>query len=225
MRLSMEKGTMVEHLQELPLFPLKTVLFPGGSIPLNVFEDRYKQMINECLNKDARFGIVLIKDGPEVGGPAITYDMGTIATARDIKHLPDGRILMNAFGEYRFKIIQTIQTSPFIKALVEIDSENNQENIPDSDIEKFCNAATTHIKNLLGLKGGWVQEAVIPKNPLKLSYFLSEIADLTTLQKQDLLAQSSCHQRLVACEKAINKERQNLVYKTKLQLLKNFSKN
>ena len=73
MRLSMEKGTMVEHLQELPLFPLKTVLFPGGSIPLNVFEDRYKQMINECLNKDARFGIVLIKDGPEVGGPAITY--------------------------------------------------------------------------------------------------------------------------------------------------------
>jgi len=60
---------------------------------------------------------------------------------------------------------------------------------------------------------------------LKLSYFLSEIADLTTLQKQDLLEQSSCHQRLVSCEEAINKEHQNLVYKTKLHLLKNFSKN
>lgn len=216
---------MVEPVQELPLFPLKTVLFPGGSIPLNVFEDRYKRMMTECLNKDARFGIVLIKDGPEVGGAAITHEIGTIATAKDVKHLSDGRILMNALGGYRFKIIQTIQTSPYIKALVEIDSERDQEDIPNSEIEKFCNMATDHIKNLLGLKGGWVQEAIIPTNPLKLSYFLSQIADLTIAQKQSLLEKSSCRQRLLDCEKAINTERQNLVYKTTLQLLKNFSKN
>ena len=69
---------MVKHMQELPLFPLKTVLFPGGLIPLNVFEDRYKDMMAECLDKDARFGIILIKDGAEVGGPAITHEIGTV---------------------------------------------------------------------------------------------------------------------------------------------------
>ena len=54
----------------LPLFPLNSVLFPGESIPLQIFEDRYKQMLKDCLNADSRFGIVLIKSGREVGSPA-----------------------------------------------------------------------------------------------------------------------------------------------------------
>jgi len=216
---------MVKHMQELPLFPLKTVLFPGGSIPLNVFEDRYKDMMVECLDKDARFGIILIKDGAEVGGPAITHEIGTVAAAKDVKHLPDGRILMNAYGEYRFKIIRTIQSSPYVKALVEIDNELNQNDIPDSEIQRFYKAATDHIRSLLGLKGGWIQDAAIPTTPLKLSYFVAQIVDITTAQKQELLEKISCLERLQYCEKAIQKESQNLIYKTKLQLLKNFSKN
>ena len=68
-------------LQErwLPLFPLNLVLFPDMTIPLNIFEERYKLMINSCLENDSKFGVVLIKAGQEVGSPAITDSTGTVA--------------------------------------------------------------------------------------------------------------------------------------------------
>ncbi|MDP6513158.1 MAG: LON peptidase substrate-binding domain-containing protein, partial [SAR202 cluster bacterium] len=63
----------------LPLFPLNSVLFPGASIPLQIFEDRYKQMLRDCLDADSRFGVVLIKSGREVGGSAEPHATGTVA--------------------------------------------------------------------------------------------------------------------------------------------------
>ena len=78
--------------QELPIFPLNTVLFPGETIPLQIFEDRYKLMITECIEKNTRFGVALIREGKEVGGPAIPYQIGTIVSLVDHKSTPDGRI-------------------------------------------------------------------------------------------------------------------------------------
>ena len=216
---------MNKNKQKLPLFPLKTVLFPGGSLPLNVFEDRYKVLMRECLDTDSRFGIVLIKEGPEVGEGASTYKTGTVALAKEVKYLPDGRILLNAHGEYRFKIIEIMQTTPYIEAVVEIDDERDQGDIPNLEIQDFSNAAKEHIKSLLGLKGGWIQDTVIPKSPFNLSYFLAHLVDATMPQKQELLEKPSCHQRLQDCVKAIRKEKLDLIYQTRLQLLKNFSKN
>ena len=63
----------------LPLFPLNTVLFPGAALPLQIFEDRYKEMLQDCLASDSRFGAVLIKEGVEVGGPAVPHTTGTMA--------------------------------------------------------------------------------------------------------------------------------------------------
>ena len=58
-----------DGLTRLPLFPLNLVLFPGQDLPLHIFEERYKDMIRECLEQDAPFGVVLIKEGLEVGAP------------------------------------------------------------------------------------------------------------------------------------------------------------
>ena len=85
--------------QELPIFPLNTVLFPGETIPLQIFEDRYKLMINECIEKNTRFGVALIREGKEVGGPAIPYEIGTIARLADHNNLPDGRIHITCIGQ------------------------------------------------------------------------------------------------------------------------------
>ena len=63
----------------LPLFPLNTVLFPSEALPLQIFEERYKQMMQDCLDSDSKFGVVLIKSGSEVGEPAIPHSMGTVA--------------------------------------------------------------------------------------------------------------------------------------------------
>ena len=74
---------------EIPLFPLRTVLYPGGPLPLRIFEPRYLDMISRCLKNDAPFGVVLIREGSEIG-PATTYEIGTLAKIIDWYQGSDG---------------------------------------------------------------------------------------------------------------------------------------
>jgi Lon protease-like protein len=89
---------------ELPLFPLRTVLFPGQTLPLHIFEPRYREMITRCLETDRKFGVVLIREGVEVGGPATPHDVGTIAEIQDVERLPDGRMNIITVGRDRFRV-------------------------------------------------------------------------------------------------------------------------
>jgi Lon protease-like protein len=91
-------------VRELPLFPLQTVLFPGMVLPLHIFEARYRTMIDLCLRENKPFGVLLIRDGHEVGGPAITYRMGTSAYITQAETLPDGRINILSVGYQRFSL-------------------------------------------------------------------------------------------------------------------------
>ena len=61
---------------ELPLFPLNTVLFPGGRLPLKVFEQRYVEMTKRCVRDGSPFGVCMIREGKEVGNPALPADIG-----------------------------------------------------------------------------------------------------------------------------------------------------
>ena len=67
----------------VPLFPLHVVLFPGGPLPLRIFETRYIDMVSERMRGDGPFGVVLIRDGVEAGGPAATFETGTLARIAD----------------------------------------------------------------------------------------------------------------------------------------------
>jgi len=89
---------------ELPLFPLRTVLFPGQTLPLYIFEPRYRQMIADCLEADRTFGVVLIREGAEIGGPAVPYEVGTTAVIQDVEHLDDGRLNIVTVGRERFRL-------------------------------------------------------------------------------------------------------------------------
>ena len=77
-------------MHKIPLFPLNTVLFPKASIPLHVFEDRYKRMIRHCIDTKSPFGVVLIRMGSEVGDSAIPYDVGTTANIINVNKIEDG---------------------------------------------------------------------------------------------------------------------------------------
>ena len=76
---------------ELPIFPLNTVLFPGARLPLHIFEERYKAMINACIDERRPFGVCLIRSGSEPGAPAEPFNVGTTAHIRQVQRLEDGK--------------------------------------------------------------------------------------------------------------------------------------
>ena len=89
---------------QVPLFPLNTVLFPGGPLPLRIFEHRYLDMISACLKDDTPFGVLLIRDGAETG-PATTWDTGTLAKVIDWYQGSDGILGITALGTERFRLL------------------------------------------------------------------------------------------------------------------------
>ena len=91
--------------ERLPLFPLHTVLFPGGVLPLRIFEPRYLDMVSDCLRNDSGFGVCLIRAGREVGAAAETFAIGTLARIQDWDRTPAGLLAITARGERRFHII------------------------------------------------------------------------------------------------------------------------
>jgi uncharacterized protein len=105
---------VTDDTRELPLFPLNTVLFPSLPLPLHIFEERYKLMIGTCAVTDNLFGVCLIKEGVEVGGPAEPFEIGTVARIAEIERMPDGRMNLMTFGLQRFRLAEVIQREPYL---------------------------------------------------------------------------------------------------------------
>lgn len=93
---------------QVPLFPLNTVLFPGGPLPLRIFEPRYLTMVSECVKTDSPFGVLLIRDGQEAG-QATTYEIGTLARITDWYQGSDGLLGVTAVGAHRFRVISSFR--------------------------------------------------------------------------------------------------------------------
>src|SRR3954447_14725402 len=102
----------------LPMFPLGTVLFPYGVLPLHVFEPRYRIMTRECLRGDQEFGVVLIERGSEVGGGDVRFDIGTRARIVRATELDDGRYALTAVGVRRMRVIEWLDDDPYPRAMV-----------------------------------------------------------------------------------------------------------
>lgn len=104
---------------EIPLFPLGAVLFPGGLLPLRVFEARYLDMIGECMREQKGFGICSIKSGSEVGRAASCYSVGTLAVIQDFDRAEDGLLSIVVRGERRFRILHSrVDSNQLLRANV-----------------------------------------------------------------------------------------------------------
>ncbi|HEY7360202.1 MAG TPA: LON peptidase substrate-binding domain-containing protein, partial [Streptosporangiaceae bacterium] len=89
----------------MPLFPLGTVLYPGLLLPLHIFEERYRVMVDRCLTRGEPFGVVLIREGHEVGPlDGRTAGIGTTAAIRQVGRYPDGRLDILTVGQQRFRL-------------------------------------------------------------------------------------------------------------------------
>ena len=97
------------ELVPTPLFPLNTVLFPGGPLPLRIFETRYVDMVRHCMRERCAFGVVLIRAGAEVGAVADTAAVGTTARIVDFNSMPDGLLGITCVGERKLRVLRRWQ--------------------------------------------------------------------------------------------------------------------
>jgi Lon protease-like protein len=92
---------------EIALFPLHTVLFPGGVLPLRVFEARYMDMTRDCIKDDKPFGVCLIREGREVGAPAVPEQVGCLARIAEWDMQQLGVMSLRTIGTERFRLLST----------------------------------------------------------------------------------------------------------------------
>ena len=184
-----------DGLTRLPLFPLNLVLFPGMDLPLHIFEDRYKGMIGECLNQNAPFGVVLIKEGPEVGAPADPERIGTSARILRSELLDQGRMNIMTKGERRFEIEEIVQRVPHligrVRFLVELEGEGCSELVPQIN-DDYVDL----VRNLTALTGGYISRVSVPEDPVDLSYAIAANLDLEPHLRQSLLVTETAATRL-----------------------------
>ena len=173
----------------LPLFPLNVVLFPGMALPLHIFEPRYRAMVNACVAASQPFGVVLIKDGPEVGGPAEPHPIGTAAQITDVKRLPDGRLNIEAVGYERFRILALHHDEAYLTGTVE---PYPMAGTDGALARRAARALAPWLLRYLDLLGEAAatkfEPSVLPNNPESLAYLAAIVAQVPMSEKQGLLA-------------------------------------
>ena len=184
-------------MHKIPLFPLNTVLFPKISIPLNVFEDRYKCMIRHCIDTQSPFGVVLIRMGSEVGDSATPYDVGTTANITNVNKLEDGRLFITAIGDKIFRINKLIEDKSFLEANVDFLIDDENQDISENLLEELRGLVNSNFRLASGLKGEFVNDINIPNDLVDLSYFVpSCLLGIENIELQRLLEESSTKKRL-----------------------------
>ena len=180
----------------LPLFPLNVVLFPGGTQSLHVFEERYKLMVQRCLDGDSRFGVVLIKEGQEVGAAATPFDVGTVGHIARVKKEDDGRMFLAVRGEERFRVVEVVQQTPYLGGRVAPLDEADDRPLAESEMVALRESITRYVRLLMGLHGGWTREVDLPDDPVALSWYVAQLLQCGLPEKQGMLETPTASDRL-----------------------------
>ncbi|MCD6359439.1 MAG: LON peptidase substrate-binding domain-containing protein [Armatimonadetes bacterium] len=185
-------------LEDLPIMPLKNVLFPGAPTSLYIHEERYRKMLDECVENEAGiFGVALLRAGQEVGGTGIPHDTGTIARIAAVTKLPDRSSLVMARGGPRFRIRRIMQLRPVVTAEVEVLTDSDE--IVPAD-ESIILEARERLRTLLDLVAGDIGsgevEIEIPEEPVLLSWAVAAHVPAPLEMQQQLLEAPSVARRL-----------------------------
>lgn len=170
---------------ELPIFPLRTVLFPDGFLPLRIFEQRYLKMVRDCTSNESGFGVCLILEGEEAISPVRPAKVGTVAAIVDWYTLEDGLLGVSAVGAERFLVHHTErQPDGLMQGQVELLPEPEHQPVP---------AAYSVLTQVLARFLEKVGEQYPSYSSEKLDdaswvgYRLAELLPLAAIEKQQLL--------------------------------------
>ncbi len=188
---------MPEELQELPLFPLETVLFPFASIQLHVFEQRYRQLVHDCMESDRAFGIVLIRSGIETDPHVEPYLVGTAVRITNLHSYDDGRLDIQVQGEHRFRIRRLDDSKPYLVGHVEPVIEADAEDSPRTDalMMRAREDFQMLVEGLIARPGFNVQ-VIYPSDPMSLSFTIANLLPIENRDKQSLLETTDSLERL-----------------------------
>ncbi len=177
----------------LPLFPLNTVVFPGGRLSLRVFEQRYLEMVKQAIAADTPFGICAIREGTETGTPAVPHPVGTRVRVTDWDMPQTGILHIDTRAQERF-IIRSIHTEPngLLVGTVEAISSEPPAAVPDD-----LGLAVEILRHIVDEYG----DAHFPSphefdNAVWVGYRLSEVLPLKLSTRQNLLEMNDSVMRL-----------------------------
>jgi Lon protease-like protein len=189
--------------ERLPLFPLGSVLLPGLVLPLNVFEERYRTLVEELVaqpeGSPREFGVVAIRSGREVGVDGVRavealYPAGCTAQVQEVTVLDDGRYAVVTVGQTRFRLLEidTTAGTPYLTGLVEWLGE------PDgAGAATVARSVARHFDRYRDQLGGG-GEVTDPSEPRMLSYLVAAAMRLDLVERQQLLEQPDTTSRLRA---------------------------
>jgi Lon protease-like protein len=176
---------MEAKVSALPLFPLSVVLFPGQTLPLHIFEQRYRIMIQQCIENKEPFGVVLSYEHDQ------PVDIGTSARVTQVKKLQDGRMNIETVGEERFKILNLRQSDHgYLIGDVRFMPLVGEPRV--SLLAQVSKRVRRYIKLLSEFGGVKFRFEAIPTDPTELALFSAiALGDLPLEVKQNLLSQDS----------------------------------
>jgi Lon protease-like protein len=179
---------------EIPLFPLRTVLFPGGFLPLRIFEQRYLGMVRDCARNDSGFGVCLISEGEEAVSPVKTTQVGTLAQIVDWYTLEDGLLGVSATGTRRFKIESGWrQDDGLLWARVQTLPEPPSHPLPEA-YALLAEVLGRFMEKVGHQYPSWSEERL--QDAVWVGYRLAELLPLAGIEKQHLLEFSDPIERL-----------------------------
>ncbi len=183
---------IVEVKENVPLFPLYTVLFPGMLLPLHVFEPRYLRLMDRVLNTREELGIVLIAKGKEVGGPAIPHEVGTLGRIVRMERLENGSMHVVVQGTRRFRIREVNHQEPYLQAHVEVVREEREDSVRayalSLKVRELWHQYSTLLREAIGLD---LTPERVPDDATDLAFFVAGNLHAGLTDRQRLLIQWS----------------------------------
>jgi Lon protease-like protein len=191
---------------EMPLFPLRTVLFPGMPLALRIFEDRYKVMVKELLETGGEFGVLLIREGGELGGNAIPHNVGTLARIEECQEIDGGRYVLTARGRRRFRLSRMMPPKPYPYGEVEILDSGAGPNTPQlaHALETVRTTFPLYFRLAMSLTDQWAQGLKLPARPHPLVDFIAPWLKIEEEAKQRLLEIEDGPQRVAALAEVLD---------------------
>jgi hypothetical protein len=197
----------------LPLFPLSTVLFPGMRLPLHIFEQRYRQLVADLLERPEprQFGVIAIRKGRETGVDGVTalHDVGCVATVREVTEREDGRYDLQTVGAQRFRLLRlNYQSSlPYFQGEVESLPNKTGDAAAAAYLTQRVQEAFRGYLNALADRGGaTINVTSLPDEPELLSYVVGAAMIIDLPDRQALLAAPDTVGRLRAERALLTRE-------------------
>lgn len=177
---------------EVPLFPLRLVLFPGRQLPLHLFEDRYLQMLSDLLEGDRRFGVIAIRDGNDVDPLPEVHRVGCLAEVQQVTRLPDGRADIVARGIQRFRLDHRHPPDPYQRASISL-LEDADDGADPRRVAALREALRPYLTQL-----GAPEELAsqLPDSPDHLAWLAAAAAQVEISEQQALLELDSTRERV-----------------------------